>query len=126
MLEVKDAVIIENSDLEILKSKADQADELMARIDRLQNALLESKRTGGHSADVRLFKTDFLEMYDKELEKMANADEVSEEASLIYYHDVEVHWAGFYCNCGDGAVAYNHIISGIEGVLDEDDSEYGL
>lgn len=101
---------------------------LTRRIELLQKALTELIHNDNHGChDVRVSKADFLEMYQKALDEMfdnmekPNCDELPND---IYGHDITVHWNGIYCNCGDGAVVSNNLIPGIEGVLDEDDTEY--
>lgn len=64
-------------------------------------------------SDKKVSMTEFLRIYDQAL----NADDRTE--SGIYGEDVTIHWNGIYCNVGDGATAYNHIISNIESVIDE-------
>ena len=97
------------------------------RIELMQSAIKQLMGDGEPFEDVRVGKKDFLAIYHKALNEMfdnvekPNYDELPND---IYGHDITVHWHGIYCNCGDGAVASNNIISGIEGVLDEDDTEY--
>ena len=106
---------------------------LTRRIELLQEAIMDLLHTdrGNLSHDVRVPKKDFLEMYQKALDTMfdimdkTTGDETPDDIpNDIYGHDITVHWHGIYCNCGDGATPSNHIIPGIEGVLDEDESEY--
>ena len=101
---------------------------LTKRIELLQKAITELIHNENHGCnDVRVSKADFLEIYKKSLDEFfdnyekSNFDELPND---IYGKDFTVHWNGIYCNCGDGAVASNNIIPGVEGVLDEDDTEY--
>ena len=52
---------------------------------------------------------EFLEAYDKELEKMFDGD----ENAKVYGEDVYICWNGLTVNLGDGATPYNYIIEGI-------------
>ena len=70
--------------------------------------------------DRKVSMTEFLKIYNKALGEMfENNDNDDYEDNKIYGHDVTIHWNGIYCNVGDGATAYNHIISNIESVLEE-------
>ena len=97
------------------------------RINMLQEAILELSKGAALSSDARVSKKDFLDIYQKALGVMfdnmekSNFDELPND---IYGHDITVHWHGIYCNCGDGATPSNYIISGIEGCVDEDPTEY--
>ena len=75
----------------------------------------------------RVTKKEFLELYDAALTMLEyyNGTDERERFNHIYGHDydVTIHWNGFYCNCGDGATAWNHIISNIQGIIDEFDNE---
>lgn len=101
--------------------------KLTRRIELLQTALTDLLHNENRCHDVRVSKTDFLEMYNKALDvffdnmEKPNFDDLPND---IYGKDFTVHWNGIYCNCGDGAVVSNNLIPGIEGVLDEDDTEY--
>ena len=101
---------------------------LTKRIELLQKAITDLIHNNNHGCDdVRVSKADFLEMYQTALDVMFDNLEKPNGGELpndIYGNDITVHWNGIYCNCGDGAVASNNIIPGIEGVLDEDDEEY--
>ena len=66
--------------------------------------------------DVRVTRSDFLKIYNLAMETM----EENSEDNEIYGRDVTVHWHGIYCNCTDGAIAYNYIIDAIKGVTEED------
>lgn len=97
------------------------------RLELLQDAIKQLMREGATSEDVRVGKADFLAIYQKALDEMfdnlekPNYDELPNE---IYGHDFTVHWHGIYCNCGDGAAPSNYLIPGIEGVYEEDPTEY--
>ena len=91
------------------------------RINMLQEAILELSKTAAVHQDVRVSKKDFLDIYKKALDDM---DEHLDEDNDIYGHDFTVHWHGIYCNCGDGAIAYNYIVDAIEGLYDEEPTEY--
>ena len=110
------------TDLEILNK----------RIDFMQTAILELSKGVALTNDMRVSKADFLAIYEKALDKLHSimegekaTDKTPDDVDNdIYGHDITVHWHGIYCNCGDGATPYNHIIPGIEGVNDEDPNEY--
>ncbi len=70
--------------------------------------------------DKRVSMKEFLDIYNQALA----ADDYTE--SGIYGADVTIHWNGIYCNVGDGATAYNHIISNIESGIEESDDEIDL
>ena len=68
---------------------------------------------------------EFLRLYNEALEEMhrlceENKDKTPDEfENGIYGKDVTVHWNGYCCNCGDGAIAYNNIIDGVKCCRDE-------
>lgn len=68
-------------------------------------------------------RKEFLKLYDAALEmlKYWNGTDEKERFNHIYGHDydVTIHWNGVYCNCSDGATAWNHIVSNIADVIDE-------
>ena len=61
--------------------------------------------------------SEFLDVYNQAFEDLG-----AEECEL-YGNDVTVHWHGIYCNCGDGASAWNNIISNIPNVIEENGDE---
>ena len=104
------------------KEHNEEIKTLMRRIELLQTAITELIHNTNHgSHDVRVSKTDFLEMYQTALDYMWEHDD---EENDIYGKDFFVHWNGIYCNCGDGAAVSNYLIPGIEGINEEDDTEY--
>ena len=72
------------------------------------------------NGDVKVTRREFLDIYDIALEMI---DSEFGERTEIYGHNVEVHWHGIYCDCGDGATAYNYIVDEINGVIEELDDE---
>ena len=105
---------------ELRKEKEQEAMHYEKRVELLQDALFAlTKGVKEPLKDVRVSKIDFVGMHNK-----AVCDMNGLEDNDIYGYDVTVHWHGFYCNCGDGAVAASNIIPGVEGVLDEDPTEY--
>lgn len=72
--------------------------------------VLSEKKT----EDIEVSRQEFLDIYG-----LAMAGLGSDKCEL-YGNDVTVHWHGIYCNCSDGAVAYNNIITGIENVIKEE------
>ena len=65
--------------------------------------------------DKQVTMKEFLEIYNKAL---AEDDYYK---SGIYGKDVTIHWNGIYCSVGDGATAYNEIISNIAAVIEENE-----
>ena len=97
------------------------------RIELMQKAIIElTQKTATVPHDVRVSKTDFLEIYDKALDDFFDKMETPNGEELhndIDGYDLTVHWHGIYCNCGNGATPSNNLIPGIEGVNDEDPYE---
>lgn len=90
------------------------------RLELMQKALLElTHNVDTIPHDKRISKADFVAMHSAAVRDMDGLED-----NDIYGYDVTVHWHGIYCNCGDGAVAANNIVPGIEGVMDEDPTEY--
>ena len=87
-----------------------KAEEKVVKLRRLLFKVMKEHESG----DVKVTKREFLEVYGEAMNDLG-----SDECEL-YGNDVTVHWHGIYCNCGDGASAYNNIVSEIEGVIDED------
>lgn len=71
--------------------------------------------------DIKVSMRDFLRIYNQALEEMFDGGDCEETG--IYGEDVTIHWNGWYCSVGDGATAWNHIISNIESVIEETDEE---
>lgn len=108
---------------------SDENRKLKSRIARLQQLLFKvmngkqmTKRS--NSEDIKVTRREFLDIYG-EAEDYVMDDLTGEfrEDTPIYGKNVTVHWAGIYCDCSDGAVAYNGIVSGIKGVIEEDGDE---
>lgn len=97
-------------------------EEYERRIELLQNAVLalSTKDTPPHG--VRVGKADFIEIYNTALNEMF--DHPERGTNDIYNHDFFVYWHGIYCNCGDGAAPSNYLIPAIEGMNEEDPTEY--
>lgn len=72
--------------------------------------VLSEKKT----EDIKVSRQEFLDIYDLAMDGLG-----SDECEL-YENEVTVHWHGIYCNCSDGAVAYNNIITGIKNVIKEE------
>ena len=102
-------------------------DEYQRRIDLMQDAIKQLMKEGATSEDVRVSKADFVAIYNKALDdffdimEMPNSNELPND---IDGHDITVHWHGIYCNCSNGAIPTNYIVSAVEEMLGEDDSEY--
>ena len=73
----------------------------------------------------KVTRKEFLELYDAAMKMLDYYDGTKEKDRFnhIYGYDVTIHWNGVYCNCSDGATAWNHIISNIESVNEELDDE---
>ena len=87
------------------KSETDKLKKLLFKV-------MQEKTNG----DVRVTRQEFLDIYNIAMDYPDDGYSLQEN----YEHNVEVHWHGIYCDCGDGATAWNHIISQIESVIDED------
>jgi adenine C2-methylase RlmN of 23S rRNA A2503 and tRNA A37 len=71
----------------------------------------------GSVEDIEVSKENFLKKYNEAVEYMFdNPDDEND----IYGKDVTIHWNGFYCNCGDGAVPYNGISEVIKECIDDE------
>lgn len=81
------------------------------RLKQLLFAAIKEKQSG----DTRVKRSEFLDIYNEAME-----DNGSDECEL-YGNNVTVHWHGIYCNCGDGATAWNYIVANIQNVIDEDE-----
>ncbi len=92
--------------------------EMQMELKELKEALLVATRDRKKKLKgIGLKRQTFLDVYDHcFLRENGSEDD-------IYGHDVYVYWHGFFCNCSDGATAYNNIIEGIKGCIDEDDSD---
>ena len=124
MLKENGMVLISEKELnEIVKDANNRITELESRIKMLQKATMDLLNSKGKSnKDIRVSKLDFLALYNDALNEMF--DQPDEDENDIYGYDITIHWHGIYCNCGDGATAYNNIIPAIENVYNEDDEEY--
>ena len=90
------------------------------RILKLQS-LLFKVTSARKTEDIELTRREFLTMYSEAVDYMFD-DKTGEnrENNPIYGKDVTIHWNGVYCNCSDGASAYEHISDAIEGILEEE------
>lgn len=111
--------------------KKNLVEEYERRLELMQEAIKQLMKKGGTSEDVRVSKADFVAIYNNALNEMfdimerCEGDETPDDITNdIYGHDFTVHWHGIYCNCGDGAAPSNYLIPGIEGIYDEDPTEY--
>ena len=98
-----------------------EIENLKSRIDMLQEALLKitsEKKEDSINKDIRISRKDFVTLWEKCTEN--NKDGEFRYEDLVYGKNVTVHWNGFYCDCVDGAVAYNNIITSITSVDDEE------
>ena len=124
MVKQNGMVMITEKELEnLINDSNKRIVELETRNKMLRAALMDLiKEDSKDKKDVRVSKLDFLALYNDALNEMF--DNSDEDENDIYGYDITIHWHGIYCNCGDGATAYNHIIPAIEGVYSEDDEEY--
>lgn len=123
MIKQNGMVMMTEKELENLISDGNKRTaELETRNKMLRAALIEIiKSSNIDKKDVRVSKLDFIAIYNDALNEMF--DNPDEDENDIYGYDITIHWHGIYCNCGDGATAYNHIITAIENVYNEDDEE---
>lgn len=131
MMTEKEHETLNNKIDRLEKEKEELTLDYERRIELLQSAIMKLYHKSPSSEDVRVSKMDFLEIYQKALDTFfdimdnCNGNETPDEIpNDIYGYNMTVHWHGIYCDCSDGAVASNNIIPGIEGVLDEDPTEY--
>ena len=87
-----------------------KAEEKATKLRRLLFKVMKEHESG----DVKVTRREFLEVYEEAMEGLG-----SDECEC-YGNNVTVHWHGIYCDCSDGAIAWNYIVSEIEGVIDED------
>ena len=73
--------------------------------------VLSEKKT----EDIKVSRQEFLDIYDLAMSGLGS------DKCELYGNEVTVHWHGIYCDCSDGAVAYNNIIAGIKNVIKEED-----
>ena len=123
MLKQDGMIMLSEKELEtlIIKGTEEKVKELETRNELLRKAIMQLTTYKNTNKDIRVSKLDFLKMYDDAVNEMF--DNPDEEENDIYGFDITVHWHGIYCNCGDGATAYNNIIPAIENVYNEDDEE---
>lgn len=103
-------------------------EELIKRIDMLQDALIEMGKTN-EPKDMRVSRKDFVQIYNKCVSRMFDECDAQIEQTpyenMIYSNPMTIHWKGMYCNLSSGACIANNIIPGIEGVdEDEEGSEW--
>lgn len=133
MVKENGMVMLTEQELERMnKEKTRLIEEYEKRIDFMHKAILELSKGAAPTNDTRVSKADFLAIYQKALDNFFSIMDGEKETDKtpdevpndIYGHDFTIHWHGIYCNCGDGAMPSNHIIPGIEGVNEEDPTEY--
>ena len=91
-------------------------EKLKARVKHLRSLLFTAMKEK-QSGDTKVKRSEFIDIWNEAMEGLG-----SDECEL-YGNNVTVHWHGIYCDCSDGAVAHNHIIEGIKGVMSEEDEE---
>lgn len=130
MVKENGMVMMTERELELMNKEHERiVENLNTRIELLQTAMVELLHSTDHDTptDLRVGKADFIAIYNKALEVMFNNLEKPNGGELpndIYGNDFTIHWNGIYCNCGDGAAPSNYIIPAIEGINEEDDTEY--
>ena len=115
IIKTVDAYLITNMDVLDTKQKA----ELKAQIAYLK----EFNKDSTIKKDQKVTRKEFLDLYKAAMEMICYYDgsDEKERFNHLYGYPVEVHWNGVYCDCSDGATAWNHIVSNIEGVIEEED-----
>lgn len=73
--------------------------------------VLSEKKT----EDIKVSRQEFLDIYGLAMSGLGS------DKCELYGNEVTIHWHGIYCDCSDGAVAYNNIIAGIKNVIKEED-----
>ena len=91
-------------------------EKLKARVRHLRSLLFSAMKEK-QNGDTKVTRKEFVDIYHEAMEGLG-----SDECEC-YGNNVTVHWHGIYCDCSDGAVAYNHIITGVKGVMSEEDEE---
>lgn len=66
---------------------------------------------------------EFIDKYNKELEKLFSDDMVTSDASHIYGYPIHIIWNGYTVNIGDGAIPTNALIPALEEMDSEWDGE---
>lgn len=105
------------------------SEELIKRINMLQDALIEMGKTNTPK-DMRVSRKDFVQIYNKCVGRMFDeCDSANNETNqtpyedMVYSNPMTIHWKGMYCNLSSGACIANNIIPGIEGVDEDEDGE---
>ena len=98
---------LENDFYELTDRRIEKETEVAKRA--LFKVLSEKK-----TEDIEVSRQEFLDIYGLAM------DSLGSDNCELYGNDVTVHWHGIYCNCTDGAVAYNNIIARIENVIEEE------
>lgn len=95
---------IEYSELEQLKKEVEELRAVVLKATRNKEMQTE---------DILVSMRTF---YNLAMSATSSDDGMEED---IYGHDITVHFHGLYCNCQDGAIAYNEIIEGVKECSDE-------
>lgn len=76
--------------------------------------------------DMNVSRQEFLDLYKAAMEMIAYYDGSKEKERFnhLYGYPVTVHWNGIYCDCSDGATAWNYIVSNIKNVIEEDGDDF--
>lgn len=64
--------------------------------------------------DIKVSRSEFLDIYNLAM------NDLGADMCELYGHNITVHWHGIYCDCSDGAAAWNHIITNIRGIIEEE------
>ena len=90
-------------------------EKLKTKVKHLRSLLFTAMKEK-QSGDTKVKRNEFIDIYREAMESLGDECE-------LYGNNVTVHWHGIYCDCSDGAIAYNNIIKGIKGVIREDGEE---
>ena len=89
-------------------------EQMRKEIDELRSALLRATRSKEtKTEDILVSMRTF---YNIAMSATSSDDGMEDD---IYGHDITVHFHGLYCNCQDGAMAFNYIIEGVNECAEE-------
>ena len=100
---------------------------LMEKIDRLEKEVKELREalliaTRGKKETTKDIKVSMSTFYNLTQEILRREDDdIINMEDDIYGHDVTVHFHGLYCNCQDGAAAFNYVIEAVDACASEEE-----
>ena len=94
----------------------EELEQMKKEVEELRSIVLKATRNKEMKTDDVLVS--MRTFYNIAMNALSTDDGMEED---IYGHDVTVHFHGLYCNCQDGATAYNYIIEGVKECADECD-----